>query len=84
MDLMQGMDYFQPNDRLAARLAQETKSKRVITYCGGGIAATVNAIAHLMVGQPNVAVYDGSLYEWIAEGLPLTGTGDWEIWRSNS
>lgn len=81
MDLMQGMNYFQPNEQLAALLHAESKSKRIITYCGGGIAATINAIAHLMVGQENVAVYDGSMYEWIAEELPITGTGDWEIWR---
>ena len=35
------------------------------------IAATVNAIAHLIAGDKNVAVYDGSLDEWMREGLPL-------------
>jgi len=45
--------------------------RRIITYCGGGIAATVNAMAYLLLGHENVAVYDGSLYEWKGEGLPL-------------
>lgn len=81
MDLMQGMDYILPNERLAPRLQETAQYKRIITYCGGGIAAALNAMAHLMVGQENVAVYDGSLREWIGEGLPITGSGKWEIWR---
>lgn len=81
MDLMQGMDYILPNERLAPRLRETAQYKRIITYCGGGIAAALNAMAHLMLGQENVAVYDGSLREWIGEGLPMTGSGKWEIWR---
>lgn len=81
MDLMQGMDYFLPTDQLALRLKEISHYKRIITYCGGGIAATINAAAHLMTGNENVAVYDGSLYEWLAEGLPTIGTGKWEVWQ---
>jgi thiosulfate/3-mercaptopyruvate sulfurtransferase len=45
---------------------------RVITYCGGGIAATLNAFALLLLGHPSVAVYDGGLDEWSREqGLPM-------------
>lgn len=40
------------------------QADQVITYCGGGIAATVDALACLLVGQENVAVYDGSMSEW--------------------
>ena len=48
------------------------KRSRVISYCGGGIAATTNAFALLMLGQPNVAVYDGSLDEWSRDpSLPM-------------
>jgi thiosulfate/3-mercaptopyruvate sulfurtransferase len=46
--------------------------ERVISYCGGGISATVGAVACLMVGKNDVAVYDGSLAEWVGEGLPTT------------
>lgn len=81
MDLMQGLDYFLPDDKIALRLQEKAAYKRIITYCGGGIAATVNAIAHLLIGQENVAVYDGSLFEWMGEGLPVTGNGKWEIWK---
>jgi thiosulfate/3-mercaptopyruvate sulfurtransferase len=80
MDLMQGLDYLLPNDQLAARLSELSNRKRIITYCGGGIAATVNAAGHLLAGHDNVAVYDGSLYEWLAEEMPVVGTGKWEIW----
>ena len=74
-DLMQDWMSFLPNDELASRLKHELPYERVITYCGGGIAATVNAIAHLMAGNKNVAVYDGSMYEWTGEGLPITQGG---------
>jgi thiosulfate/3-mercaptopyruvate sulfurtransferase len=37
---------------------------RVISYCGGGIAATLNGFALRRLGHSNVGVYDGSLNEW--------------------
>lgn len=80
MDLMHGLDYLLPTDLLAARLPELSNRKRIITYCGGGIAAAVNAVAHLLTNHKNVAVYDGSLYEWLGEGLPVVGTGKWEVW----
>ncbi|MFT7645567.1 MAG: thiosulfate/3-mercaptopyruvate sulfurtransferase [Candidatus Poriferisodalaceae bacterium] len=39
-------------------------SEPIITYCGGGIAATSDAFVLTMLGYNNVAVYDGSLSEW--------------------
>lgn len=41
-----------------------TDADRVITYCGGGIAASSVAFALDLVGVDDVAVYDGSLSEW--------------------
>ncbi len=70
-DLTIEWDAFLSEDQLSARLNGVGQHKRIITYCGGGIAATLNAIAHLMVGNENVAVYDGSLFEWKGEGLPV-------------
>jgi thiosulfate/3-mercaptopyruvate sulfurtransferase len=39
----------------------------VITYCGGGIAATVDAFACMLMGKTEVAVYDGSMAEWASD-----------------
>ncbi len=45
---------------------------RVIVYCGGGISATMDALGLTVAGHPNVAVYDGSMMEWVADpALPL-------------
>ncbi|NOK61032.1 MAG: hypothetical protein GFH27_549307n15 [Chloroflexi bacterium AL-W] len=74
-DLMHKMTSFLPNDQIVHRLKEEARHDRIITYCGGGIAATVNAMAHLMAGNENVSVYDGSMNEWVGEGLPTTKGG---------
>jgi thiosulfate/3-mercaptopyruvate sulfurtransferase len=50
--------------------------ERAITYCGGGIAATLNALALTLAGHPNVAVYDGSLSEWSADPEMPMETGE--------
>lgn len=48
-------------------------AKRPITYCGGGIAATVAALQLARLGREDVAVYDGSMTEWTADPTrPLT------------
>ncbi|WP_033542956.1 sulfurtransferase [Planococcus sp. CAU13] len=51
-------------------------SKKVITYCGGGIAATWNALVLNSLGQSNVAVYDGSMNEWTSDpNCPVVKSG---------
>jgi thiosulfate/3-mercaptopyruvate sulfurtransferase len=46
--------------------------KKVITYCGGGIAASATAHALVMLGHPDVRLYDASMSEWaIDESLPM-------------
>lgn len=46
--------------------------KKVITYCGSGIAATWNALLLNKLGKHNVSMYDGSMTEWTADpSLPL-------------
>lgn len=50
--------------------------QRVITYCGGAIAASSDAFALKLLGWDDVAIYDGSMTEWSADpSLPLV-TGD--------
>ncbi|MDV8001191.1 sulfurtransferase [Rhodococcus sp. IEGM 1408] len=50
--------------------------RKVVTYCGGGIAATGVAHALALAGRDDVAVYDGSMTAWAGNpDLPLV-TGD--------
>lgn len=52
--------------------AVDAFDKRVITYCGGGIAASVTAHVLVMLGHPEVRLYDASLSEWAKdEALPM-------------
>ena len=52
--------------------ADATTAERVITYCGGGIAASSAALVLSLLGVSDVAVYDGSLQEWAADPtLPM-------------
>jgi thiosulfate/3-mercaptopyruvate sulfurtransferase len=49
-----------------------TPGKRVITYCGGGYAATHAFLALRLIGFENAAVYDGSIAEWTRDPtLPM-------------
>lgn len=63
-------------DALAAKFAPAlAKSRRIVTYCGGGIAAAADALVLTLIGERNVAVYDGSLNEWVADpDAPLVTT----------
>lgn len=50
--------------------------ERVICYCGGGISATMDALALTRLGHPSVAVYDGSMSEWTRDPtLPMETGG---------
>jgi thiosulfate/3-mercaptopyruvate sulfurtransferase len=47
-------------------------SKRSIVYCGGGIAATLDAFLLHQLGHEDVTVYDNSMSEWATdETLPI-------------
>jgi thiosulfate/3-mercaptopyruvate sulfurtransferase len=59
-------------DELRTMFAPALRKPQVITYCGGGIAATSVALALEMLGHKNVKVYDASLTEWAADPeLPM-------------
>jgi thiosulfate/3-mercaptopyruvate sulfurtransferase len=63
-----------PEPELRSRLerAGATSGGRVITYCGGGIAASGVAFALKLLGHDDVAVYDASLEEWATDpALPI-------------
>ncbi len=40
------------------------KADNLITYCGGGINASLVAFALALVGYNNISIYDGSMNEW--------------------
>ena len=47
-------------------------SKRTIVYCGGGIAATLDAFLLHQLGYEDIAVYDDSMSQWATdESLPI-------------
>ena len=45
----------------------------VIVYCGGGIAATADALALIMLGHANVKLYDASMSEWAKDAGAADG-----------
>ena len=67
---------FKSAAELSALFASALASREVLTYCGGGIAATSVAFVLALLGYDQVKVYDNSLTEWAADpSLPMqTGT----------
>ena len=49
-----------------------TKDSEILNYCGGGIAATLNAFVLYQLGFQKLKVYDNSLSEWAMDkSLPM-------------
>jgi thiosulfate/3-mercaptopyruvate sulfurtransferase len=66
---------FLPRERVREHFAAAgvLDQPRIVSYCGGGIAATFDAFALALLGRDDVAVYDGSLVDWASEpDLPLS------------
>ena len=48
------------------------KDQRVLAYCGGGIAATLDAYLLHQLGYEDISIYDNSMSEWSTdETLPI-------------
>lgn len=64
---------FLPADELRRRFDTVGAMDRpVITYCGGGIAASADALILTMLGHQDVKIYDASLSEWAKDAsLPM-------------
>jgi len=63
-----------PAAQLRARFAEvgAFDKRQVITYCGGGIAASSDALVLTMLGHPDVRLYDASMSEWSNDpSLPM-------------
>lgn len=57
--------------RIFADVGADT-SKRILIYCGGGIAATLDAFLLHQLGYTDLAVYDASMSEWAKDAtLPI-------------
>ena len=54
-------------DELHAKFSPVLGGSRIVAYCGAGIAAASDALALTLLGERNVAIYDGSLNEWAAD-----------------
>lgn len=68
---------FLDEDALRAHFgAALDRGQPIITYCGGGIAATSDAFVLHRLGCENVSVYDGSLSEWSADASLPMESGD--------
>jgi thiosulfate/3-mercaptopyruvate sulfurtransferase len=64
---------FLPADELRKRFeAIGAMDRSVINYCGGGIAASADALVLVMLGHKDVKLYDASLSEWAKDpALPM-------------
>ena len=63
---------FKSATELRAMFAGALAASRVITYCGGGIAASSATMILTMLGHQNVQLYDASLSEWAPDpSLPM-------------
>ena len=63
-----------PPDQVAEAFAKvgADKDKRILIYCGGGIAATLDAFLLHQLGYQDIAVYDNSMSEWAKDDtLPI-------------
>lgn len=61
-------------DAAAAKFAEQgiSKDKRVICYCGGGIAATLDLFVLHQLGYDDLTLYDASMSEWARDlSLPV-------------
>jgi len=66
LDLLDETGHMRPNEELSAMHTGD-RSARTITYCGGGILASLSAFAMTRLGYSDVAVYTASLQEWAAD-----------------
>jgi thiosulfate/3-mercaptopyruvate sulfurtransferase len=73
--LQLGQDKVLPDATSAAQIFERVGAnpqKRIILYCGGGIAATLDAFVLHQLGYRNLTVYDNSMSEWATNpDLPI-------------
>ncbi len=72
--LVDDSGHYRPLDELAALFGNE-RDRRIINYCGGGIAASATAFIMTRLGYNDIAVYTASLQEWAADDSKPLVTG---------
>lgn len=67
--LRPGTAWFKSQDEIRAILeaAGALARPRIISYCGGGVAASGTTFALHLIGRDDAALYDGSLTDWSAD-----------------
>jgi len=76
LDVLDETGHLKAADQLEATFSGD-RNARAITYCGGGIMASLSAFAMLRSGFSDVAVYTASLQEWAADpDLPMETGSD--------
>lgn len=71
-NLVDENNVFKSPEVLRAMLAEAMAKPQVITYCGGGIAASSVTLVLNMLGYDKVKLYDASLSEWAVDpSLPM-------------
>lgn len=76
LHLVDADNRFKTREELRRLLAEPLSKPRIITYCGGGVAASSPTLLLTMLGHPDVRLYDGSLADWAHdEALPMA-SGD--------
>ena len=46
------------------KIAGDKAPKKIITYCNSGVSASLGYFGYRLLGNENVALYDGSMAEW--------------------
>lgn len=73
VNMVRADNTFRPVDELRRMLADALATPRVLTYCGGGIAASSVTMLLMMLGHQDVRLYDASLSEWAPDTtLPMS------------
>jgi thiosulfate/3-mercaptopyruvate sulfurtransferase len=74
-DLVDEDGFFRPEEKLGS-MHEGVAHTRAITYCGGGILASLDAFVMTRLGFEDVAVYAASLQEWAADPANPMAVGD--------
>jgi thiosulfate/3-mercaptopyruvate sulfurtransferase len=76
LNLLTADGHIKTTDAMEKEMPEGDRESRNITYCGGGILASLNAFAMTRQGFKDVAVYTASLQEWASDSDKPMVVGD--------